>query len=271
MLPAAGFTVRSAQGHGRGDPVPGPARRRDRLLRQLHRQHLDAPDEAQGLRRTAPTTLDEIEPVPPRAVRRASAWARWASRTPTPWPCAATRPSGTASARWPTSRPTPRAGRSPATSSSSAGPNGPRSARPTGWSSGQTRPMDPTLMYEAVSQGSVDVVSAYTSDGRITAYDLVILEDPRRAFPPTTPCCWSRRRPPRGPTSSRRCGPWSAPSRWRRCARPTGGSTSNTRRSAAPRKSCWNRVDRPAAAQLPPFEPSPPGFRPRPSPPAPRS
>ena len=48
----------------------------------------------------------------------------------------------------------------------------------------QTRPMDPTLMYEAVSQGSVDVVSAYTSDGRITAFDLVILEDPKRAFPP---------------------------------------------------------------------------------------
>jgi hypothetical protein len=48
----------------------------------------------------------------------------------------------------------------------------------------QTRPMDPTLMYEAVSQGSVDVVSAYTSDGRITAFDLVVLEDPRRAFPP---------------------------------------------------------------------------------------
>jgi osmoprotectant transport system permease protein len=48
----------------------------------------------------------------------------------------------------------------------------------------QTRPMDPTLMYEAVSQGSVDVVSAYTSDGRITAFDLVVLEDPKRAFPP---------------------------------------------------------------------------------------
>jgi osmoprotectant transport system permease protein len=48
----------------------------------------------------------------------------------------------------------------------------------------ETNPMDASLMYEAVSRGSVDVVSAYTSDGRITAYDLVVLEDPRRAFPP---------------------------------------------------------------------------------------
>ena len=48
----------------------------------------------------------------------------------------------------------------------------------------ETRSMDPSLMYEAVSRGSVDVVSAYTSDGRITAYDLVVLEDPRPAFPP---------------------------------------------------------------------------------------
>jgi osmoprotectant transport system permease protein len=44
--------------------------------------------------------------------------------------------------------------------------------------------MDPTLMYEAVAKGSVDVVSAYTSDGRIAAFDLVVLEDPKHAFPP---------------------------------------------------------------------------------------
>jgi osmoprotectant transport system permease protein len=49
---------------------------------------------------------------------------------------------------------------------------------------GTTRPMDPTLMYEAVAKGSVDVVSAYTSDGRIAAFDLVVLEDPKHAFPP---------------------------------------------------------------------------------------
>jgi osmoprotectant transport system permease protein len=46
------------------------------------------------------------------------------------------------------------------------------------------RPMDPTLMYEAVTKGAVDVVSAYSSDGRILDKDLLILEDPRQAFPP---------------------------------------------------------------------------------------
>jgi osmoprotectant transport system permease protein len=44
--------------------------------------------------------------------------------------------------------------------------------------------MDDTLMYSAVDQGSVDVIVAYTSDGRIKAYDLQILEDPQQAFPP---------------------------------------------------------------------------------------
>jgi osmoprotectant transport system permease protein len=46
--------------------------------------------------------------------------------------------------------------------------------------------MDPTLMYGAVADGQVDVITAYTSDGRINTFDLIILEqDPkRRAFPP---------------------------------------------------------------------------------------
>jgi osmoprotectant transport system permease protein len=50
----------------------------------------------------------------------------------------------------------------------------------------QTKPMDPTLMYSAVSgdSPSVDVICAYTSDGRIAAQDLLILEDPAHAFPP---------------------------------------------------------------------------------------
>jgi osmoprotectant transport system permease protein len=47
-----------------------------------------------------------------------------------------------------------------------------------------TLPMDPTLMYEAVTNGAVDVISAYSSDGRIMDKDLLILEDPRQAFPP---------------------------------------------------------------------------------------
>ncbi len=48
----------------------------------------------------------------------------------------------------------------------------------------QTVAMDPTLMYGAVADGQVDVIVAYTSDGRIKAYDLVILDDPQHAFPP---------------------------------------------------------------------------------------
>lgn len=44
--------------------------------------------------------------------------------------------------------------------------------------------MDPSLMYEAAASGQVDVISAYSTDGRIDAYELVVLEDPRQAFPP---------------------------------------------------------------------------------------
>jgi osmoprotectant transport system permease protein len=43
--------------------------------------------------------------------------------------------------------------------------------------------MDPTLMYPAVKDGQVDVVCAYTSDGRIDAYGLVLLHDPQNALP----------------------------------------------------------------------------------------
>ena len=46
------------------------------------------------------------------------------------------------------------------------------------------RSMDPTLMYEAVAAGEVDVISAYSTDGRIAAYDLRILNDDREAIPP---------------------------------------------------------------------------------------
>lgn len=41
----------------------------------------------------------------------------------------------------------------------------------------------PTFMYRAIADGSVDVLSAFSSDGRIAALDLVVLEDPRRALP----------------------------------------------------------------------------------------
>ena len=39
-------------------------------------------------------------------------------------------------------------------------------------------------MYQAVANGQVDVISAFSTDGRIAAFDLVVLEDDRRAIPP---------------------------------------------------------------------------------------
>jgi len=44
--------------------------------------------------------------------------------------------------------------------------------------------MDPSLMYAAVAEGRVDVISAFSTDGRIAAYDLVVLAEPRQALPP---------------------------------------------------------------------------------------
>lgn len=49
---------------------------------------------------------------------------------------------------------------------------------------GGQRSMDSSLMYQAVSQGSVDVISAFSTDGRIESLDLVLLEDDRNAIPP---------------------------------------------------------------------------------------
>jgi osmoprotectant transport system permease protein len=43
---------------------------------------------------------------------------------------------------------------------------------------------DSTFMYDAVKKGEVDVITAFSSDGRIAAYDLVVLDDPKRALPP---------------------------------------------------------------------------------------
>ncbi|WP_437764763.1 ABC transporter permease/substrate-binding protein [Sorangium sp. So ce281] len=43
---------------------------------------------------------------------------------------------------------------------------------------------DSTFMYGAVERGEVDVITAFSSDGRIDALDLVVLSDPRHAFPP---------------------------------------------------------------------------------------
>ncbi len=44
--------------------------------------------------------------------------------------------------------------------------------------------MDSGLMYRALADGAVDIVDGFSTDGRIPAYDLFILEDDKRFFPP---------------------------------------------------------------------------------------
>jgi len=46
------------------------------------------------------------------------------------------------------------------------------------------RSFDSTLMYAAVVEGNVDAIRAFSSDGRIAAFDLRVLDDPLDAFPP---------------------------------------------------------------------------------------
>lgn len=45
-------------------------------------------------------------------------------------------------------------------------------------------PMDIGLVYKAAKEKEVDMVVAYSTDGRITLYDLVTLEDDQQFFPP---------------------------------------------------------------------------------------
>jgi osmoprotectant transport system permease protein len=47
-----------------------------------------------------------------------------------------------------------------------------------------TRPFNPTFMYQALAGDEVDVISAFSSDGRIAANRLRILTDSRGAIPP---------------------------------------------------------------------------------------
>lgn len=52
-----------------------------------------------------------------------------------------------------------------------------------GLSFARSRNFAPTFMYNALASGEADVISAYTSDGRIAADRLVVLEDPEGALP----------------------------------------------------------------------------------------
>jgi osmoprotectant transport system substrate-binding protein/osmoprotectant transport system permease protein len=46
------------------------------------------------------------------------------------------------------------------------------------------RPLTPALKYQALAAREVDVIDGYSTDGLIARYDLVVLEDDRRFFPP---------------------------------------------------------------------------------------
>ena len=48
----------------------------------------------------------------------------------------------------------------------------------------EQKSMQATFMYQAAATGEVDVISAFSSDGRIAKYDLKVLSDPKQAIPP---------------------------------------------------------------------------------------
>lgn len=52
-----------------------------------------------------------------------------------------------------------------------------------GLSFGKTMDLDIGLKYQAVSQGKIDVMVIFTTDGQLSASDLVVLEDDRHFYP----------------------------------------------------------------------------------------
>lgn len=53
-----------------------------------------------------------------------------------------------------------------------------------GFEFGKTFPMQIGLVYQAAANGEMDAVLAYTTDGRIKAFNLKVLKDDKRFFPP---------------------------------------------------------------------------------------
>lgn len=53
-----------------------------------------------------------------------------------------------------------------------------------GFGFGRVVDLDPAIMYDAVKEGQVDVITAFSTDSRILGYDLVVLDDDRGFFPP---------------------------------------------------------------------------------------
>jgi osmoprotectant transport system permease protein len=53
-----------------------------------------------------------------------------------------------------------------------------------GFGFGTVMDLDPALMYVAVKEGQVDLITAFSTDSRIPGYNLVVLDDDRGFFPP---------------------------------------------------------------------------------------
>jgi glycine betaine/choline ABC-type transport system substrate-binding protein len=53
--------------------------------------------------------------------------------------------------------------------------------------------LDPDITYKALKDGEVDLIDAFSTDGRIAAYGLVVLEDDGRLFPPYDACLTVRK------------------------------------------------------------------------------
>ena len=47
----------------------------------------------------------------------------------------------------------------------------------------QQKSFNPTFIYSALASGDVDVISAFSSDGRIATDQLIVLADPKDAIP----------------------------------------------------------------------------------------
>ncbi|WP_048147817.1 glycine betaine ABC transporter substrate-binding protein [Palaeococcus ferrophilus] len=60
----------------------------------------------------------------------------------------------------------------------------PRIKEVYGFTFGEVKQMEPTLMYTAIKNGEVDAISAYTTDARVDLFGLKILEDDKGALPP---------------------------------------------------------------------------------------
>ena len=110
-------------------------------------------------------------------------WGRWASRMLTFSPCAPTGPRRWESKAWPIwpAHPELRIGGDFEIFSR---PEWRAVAAAYGLGAMKRRQYQPDFLYRAVTSGDADVVSAFSSDGRIARYGLVILDDPKAALPP---------------------------------------------------------------------------------------